>query len=82
VRFVSDSVVPRNGALKIRGSLFARDRQVTLELDAQVRREAGELQITATTSAPHRELGMTWNRLGMIRSRSELLVNGYLVPTG
>jgi polyisoprenoid-binding protein YceI len=81
VRFVSDSVVAQGGALKVRGSLFARDRQIPLDLEAQVRRVNGELEINATTSAPHRELGMTWNRLGMIRSRSELLVSGHLVPT-
>jgi hypothetical protein len=38
-------------------------------------------QINVAASAQHRELGMTWSPLGMIPRRSELLVNGYLVPT-
>ena len=82
VRFVSDSVVPQDGALKVRGSLFARGGSIPLELDAEVRRVGEELGIKAATSAPHRELGMTWNRLGSVGSSSELLISGYLVPTG
>jgi hypothetical protein len=38
------------------------------------------LEIEAATSAAHRELGMTYNPLGMIPPHSELVVNGYLVP--
>ena len=82
VRFVSESVVPQNGTLTVRGSLFARGRSIPLELDAEVRRVGEELGIKAATSAPHRELGMTWNRLGSVGSSSELLISGYLVPTG
>ena len=44
-------------------------------------RVRGELEIEAAASAPHRELGMTWNPLGMIPPHSELHVTGYLVPT-
>ena len=65
----------------MRGRLFARDRSIPLELDARVRRVDGELEIEAATSAPHRELGMTWNPLRMIPPRTELHVTGYLVPT-
>jgi len=79
---VSDSVVPQDGALKVRGSLFARGGSIPLELDAEIRRAGEELEIKAATSAPHRELGMTWNRLGSVGSSSELLISGYLVPTG
>jgi polyisoprenoid-binding protein YceI len=82
VRFVSDSVVRQDDTLRVRGSLFARDQSIPIELDARVRRVGEELQIEAATTAPHRELGMTWNRLGMIAPRSELLVSGHLVPTG
>ena len=82
VRFVSESVVPQDGTLTVRGSLFARGRSIPLELDAEVRRVGEELGIKAATSAPHRELGMTWNRLGSVGSSSELLIRGYLVPTG
>jgi polyisoprenoid-binding protein YceI len=81
VRFVSDSVDPQGGTLKVRGRLSAGGHSIPLEVDAQVRQTDGELQIDATTTAPHRELGMTYSPLGMIRSRSELFVNGYLIPT-
>jgi polyisoprenoid-binding protein YceI len=81
VRFVSDTVVSQDDTLKVRGSLFAGDRSIPLELDARIRRVDGDLQIEASTSAPHRELGMTYSPLGMIAPRSELLVNGYLLPT-
>jgi polyisoprenoid-binding protein YceI len=81
VRFVSDSAVLEGDRLSVRGSLFARDRSIPLELEARVRRVGNELQIEAATPAPHRELGMTWSPLGMIRSRSELVVSGHLLPT-
>ena len=81
VQFVSDSVVLQGDTLSVRGRLFARDRSIPLELDARVRRVDGELEIEAATSAPHRELGMTWNPLRMIPPRTELHVTGYLVPS-
>jgi polyisoprenoid-binding protein YceI len=81
VQFVSDSVTQQGDTLSVRGWLFARDQSIPLELDARVRRVNGELEIEAAASAPHRELGMTWNPLRMIPPRSELHVTGYLVPT-
>lgn len=80
VRFVSDSVVAHDDTLRVHGSLFAGGQSIPLELDARVRRAGDELEIEALTSAPHRELGMTFSPLGMIRPSSELRVNGYLVP--
>ena len=80
LRFVSESVVLHGDALKVRGRLFARDQSIRLELDAHVRQIDAGLEIEAATRAPHRELGMTWSPLGMIPPRSELLVNGYLMP--
>jgi hypothetical protein len=64
----------------VRGSLFARDQSIPLELDARVRRVGGELKIEAAAPAQHQELGMTWSPLGMIRPHSELIVRGHLVP--
>ncbi|HKO27295.1 MAG TPA: YceI family protein [Solirubrobacteraceae bacterium] len=80
MRFVSDSVVQHDDALKVRGRLFARDQSIPLELDAHIRRLDGGLEIEAATTARHRELGMSWSPLGTIPPRSELLVKGYLVP--
>jgi polyisoprenoid-binding protein YceI len=81
VRFISDSVRFQDDTLKVRGRLLARDHSIALELDAHVVRRGGELKINAATTAPHRELGMTWSPLGMIPPLSELRVEGYLVPT-
>lgn len=81
VRFASDSAVLQDDTLKVRGRLSARGESIPLELDAQVRRIDGELAIEAATSAPHRELGMTYTALGTISPRSELIVSGYLVPS-
>jgi polyisoprenoid-binding protein YceI len=80
VRFVSDSVVLRGDTLRVRGSLFARDRSIPLELDARLRRVGSELEIEAATPASHQELGMTWSPLKMIPPRTELSVKGHLVP--
>lgn len=64
VRFVSESVDLHDDTLKVRGRLSARGRSIPLELDAQVRRIDGELEIEAAITAPHRELGMTWSPPG------------------
>ena len=80
VRFISDSVDLHDDTLEVRGRLSARGHSIPLALEAQVRRIDGELHIEAVTSALHRQLGMTWNPLGMIPSRSELFVKGHLVP--
>ncbi|HEY1515218.1 MAG TPA: YceI family protein [Solirubrobacteraceae bacterium] len=80
VRFASDSVVLQGDTLRVRGSLFVRDQSIPLELEARVHQTDGHLEIEAVTTARHRELGMTWSPLGMISARSELIVNGCLVP--
>jgi polyisoprenoid-binding protein YceI len=80
VRFVSDSVAMQGDTLKVRGRLFARDRSIPLELDAQVRQVDGGLEIDAATAAPHRELGMIYSPLRMISPRSELAVKAHLIP--
>lgn len=79
MRFRSDSVGLQGDMLKVRGHLSARGRSIPLELDAQVREAGGELEIEAATTAPHRELGMTWSPIGMIPSRSELVITGRLI---
>ncbi len=81
MQFVSDSVELQGETLKVQGRLSARGRSVPIELDGQVRRIDGELEIEAATTAPQRELGMRLSLLGMISPRSELLVKAHLVPT-
>ncbi|MGZ4186581.1 MAG: YceI family protein [Solirubrobacteraceae bacterium] len=80
VQFRSQSVQLQGDTLKLSGQLSARDRSIPVELDAKVRDVGGELEIEATTAAPHRELGMTWSPLRMISSRTKVLVKAHLVP--
>jgi hypothetical protein len=50
-----------------------------LDLEGLLAPDGDELEIDVTTFADHRELGMTWNRLGILRGPSELIVRGRLV---
>jgi polyisoprenoid-binding protein YceI len=80
VRFLSDAVELQDDTLKVRGSLSARERSIPLELDAELRQVDGELEIEATSTAQHRDLGMTWSPLGMIPPHSQLFVKAHLIP--
>jgi polyisoprenoid-binding protein YceI len=87
VRFVSDSAALDGDTLTVKGQLHAAGKQIPLELDATVREVDGELMIEAVTHADHRELGMTWSPLGIMRAPSKLIVRGRLLrseapPTG
>jgi len=79
VRFISDSAGLEGDTLRVRGQLHAAGRQIPLELDATVRAIDGELEIEAVTEADHRELGMMWSPLGILRAPSKLIVRGRLV---
>jgi polyisoprenoid-binding protein YceI len=79
VRFVSESATLDGDRLKVRGRLHARGSSVPLELDATLRRVDDELEIEAATHADHYQLGMTWNKLGMLRTPSQVMVKGRLV---
>jgi polyisoprenoid-binding protein YceI len=79
VRFVADSARVDRDTLHVRGELHAAGRRVPLELDATVREIDGELEIEAATEADHRELGMTWSPLGILRAPSKLVVRSRLV---
>jgi polyisoprenoid-binding protein YceI len=80
VRFVADSVDLHADALTVRGRLSAAGRSIPLTADAHLRKVEDELEIEATASAPHPELGMTYSPLGMIARRSRLRVTGRLTP--
>ena len=79
VRFISDRASLDDETLRVRGQLHAAGRQIPLELGATVREIDGELTIEAVTEADHRELGMTWSPLGILRAPSRLIVRGRLV---
>ena len=79
IRFGSDSVELDGDTLRVQGQLEAAGRSIPLEFDAPVREVDGELEIEAVTEADHRELGMTWSPLGILRAPSKLIVRGRLM---
>jgi polyisoprenoid-binding protein YceI len=79
VRFISDRAAFDGDTLRVHGQLHAAGRQIPLQLDATVSELDGELEIDAVTEADHRELGMTWSPLGILRAPSKLIVRGRLV---
>jgi YceI-like domain len=79
VRFTSDSAEFDGDTLRVRGQLHAAGRQIPLAFDAKVREIGRDLEIEAVTEADHRELGMTWSPLGILRAPSKLIVRGRLV---
>lgn len=80
MQFVSDSVDARGDALEVRGRLSVRGQSIPLEVVASVRRLTGDLEIDVAVTVSHRELGMTFNPLGMIPPCSELFVRAHLIP--
>lgn len=81
VRFASESVTFEEDNLRVRGRLHARGESIPLEVDAQIRTTDDGVEIEATTTAAHQELGMTFNPARMIRPTTRLIVKGSLVPT-
>lgn len=82
VRFVSDSAALEGERLHVRGQLHAPGKSIPLELDATLRPVGSELEVEAITEADHRALGMTWNKLDMLRTPSTLIVSARLVRDG
>jgi polyisoprenoid-binding protein YceI len=82
VRFLSDSAVIEADTLKVQGQLHAAGKQIPLEVDAGLRLVDGELEIDAVAEADHRQLGMTWSPLGILRAPSKLIVRGRLIREG
>src|SRR3954454_16295656 len=79
IRFRSDRAELDGDTLRVQGQLEAAGRSIPLALDATVREADGELEIEATADADHRELGMAWSPLGIMRAPSKLIVRGRLV---
>jgi polyisoprenoid-binding protein YceI len=79
VRFVSETAVLDGDVLRVRGTLEAAGKQVPLQFDAELRSSGGGLEIAAATEVDHRELGMTWSPLGIMRAPSRLIVSGRLL---
>jgi polyisoprenoid-binding protein YceI len=79
VRFESDDAALAGDTLKVRGQLHAAGRSIPLDIDAAMREVDGELEVEASALADHRNLGMTWSPLGIMRAPSKLIVRGRLV---
>jgi polyisoprenoid-binding protein YceI len=78
VSFVSDSAVLDGETLKLRGTLRAAGKEIPLAFDASLRPVGDELEVEASTDADHRQLGMLWSPLGILRAPSKLIVHGRL----
>jgi polyisoprenoid-binding protein YceI len=82
VGFVAEAATLDREVLRMSGRLLAAGEQIPLEVEASLREVDGELEIDATATADHRELGMTWSPLGIMRSPSRLFVRGRLTRDG
>lgn len=80
VRFTSETAALKGERLIVSGRLEARGGSIPLELEATLRAVGDELELNATTTADHEQLGMSSGLLGMIRTPSELVVEGRLIP--
>ena len=79
VQFVSEIVEVDGERLDVRGQLHAAGKSVPMEFEGVIRPDEDELEVDVTTFVDHRQLGLTWNRLGMMRAPSKLIVRGRLV---
>jgi polyisoprenoid-binding protein YceI len=79
VRFVSDAAAIEGERLTVRGRLHARGTSMPLSIEATLRFVGDELEVEAVTTADHHLLGMTWNKMGIPKTPSELIVKGRLV---
>jgi polyisoprenoid-binding protein YceI len=79
VRFEADVATLNGDTLTARGQLFAAGRQIPLDVDAKITPAGDEFEIEASALADHRELGMLWSPLGVMRAPSKLVIRGRLV---
>jgi polyisoprenoid-binding protein YceI len=79
IRFVSEGVTLTGERLEVHGRLHAAGQSMPLDFEATLRPAGDELELEANTEADHHELGMTWNKLGAVRTPSRLMVNGRLI---
>ena len=79
VRFVSDQVTLDGERVDVRGELHAAGKSIPVELEGVMRPDGDELEFDVSALADHRQLGMTWSPLGMVRTPSKVIVRGRLV---
>lgn len=81
VRFEADAATLTGETLKVHGILHAAGKRIPLDVDATVTPDGDGLEIEASALADHRQLGMVWSPLGIVRTPSKLIVRGRLVRT-
>ena len=79
VRFEADAATLDGDTLKAHGELHAAGKQIPLYVDATITPVDGEFEIEASALADHRELGMLWSPMGIMRAPSKLIIRGRLV---
>jgi polyisoprenoid-binding protein YceI len=80
--FVTAAITPRAGEdLTITGDLTVADHVVRLQLPVRVTHgEHGHLHLSTTATVSREQVGMTWNRAGMIRGDIHLTAELELSP--
>jgi len=78
VRFTADTADYDGDTLTAHGQLSAAGKQIPVEVHATVTPIGEELEVEATASVDHTELGMRWSPLGILRTPSKLIVRGHL----
>jgi len=66
------------GRLRVEGELEAAGERARLHVDVTVRHAGGRLELDAAATVDHRQLGMTWSPLGVIRTPTALSVHARL----
>jgi polyisoprenoid-binding protein YceI len=79
VRFEADAATLDGDTLKARGRLHAAGKHIPLDVDATITPAGDGFEIEAGALADHRELGMLWSPMGILRAPSKLIVRGRLV---
>jgi polyisoprenoid-binding protein YceI len=79
VRFASETATVDGDELTATGQLHAAGRSTPVQVTATIRPVDDEFEIEASALVDHRELGMTWSPIGILRSPSTLRVSGRLV---
>jgi len=79
VIFESSDVRLDGDRLHVDGKLSARGSEIPVRLTASVVTDGDGYELESSVTVDHRQLGMTFNQMGMIKDGSTLIVRGLLV---
>ena len=81
-RFESSSATERGaGELHVRGLLTIGQRRIPVSLDLHATNMGDAIEVTATTTANHRRLGITWIPASPLKAATELIATVRLIPS-